>query len=185
MCVAVIWLGGCGTSTSLRTSGQPTPTTTAVPETITLTSSAFMANGAIPPLYTCDGQNISPPLAWDGGPQQTVTFVLIVVDLTGGSFTHWVLFNVPSATQSLPAGIPRDGQLANGARQGTNSLGMLGYYGPCPTGPKGRTDEYHFILYALGAALSLDAGASKEQVLDAAESHMLAKGELVGTYSVR
>ena len=185
MCVAVIWLGGCGPSTSLRTSGQPTLTATAVPETITLTSSAFMPDGAIPQLYTCHGQNISPPLAWHGGPQQTVTYILTMVDLTAASSTHWVLFNLPAGTQSLPAGIPRDGQLANGARQGTNALGMLGYYGPCPAGPQGQTDHYHFTLYALDVALSLAAGASREQVLDAAGSHMLAQGELVGTYSVK
>jgi Raf kinase inhibitor-like YbhB/YbcL family protein len=143
-----------------------------------------MPNQPIPKLYTCDGQNISPPLAWSGAPQQAVTFALIVVDMTGGLFTHWVLFNLPAGTKELSAGIPRDGQLANGALQGTNGLGMLGYYGPCPSGRQGTTDQYHFTVYALDAALQLNAGAGKEKVLAAAGGHMLAQGELVGTYSV-
>jgi len=152
--------------------------------TIALTSSAFRSGEAITSTYTCDGKNTSPPLAWSNAPQQRDTFVLLMEDLSG-DVTHWVLFNVPAATRSLPAGIPAGGQLASGARQGTNDLDKVGYTGPCPLLPKGATDEYLFTIYALDITLNVDAGATEQVVLDAARGHILAQGRLKGTYMLR
>jgi Raf kinase inhibitor-like YbhB/YbcL family protein len=107
------------------------------------------------------------------------------MDDLSGDVTHWVLFNVPAETRNLPAGIPTGGQLASGARQGTNDLGTVGYKGPCPLLPKGATDMYLFTIYALDTMLTVDAGATEQVVLDAARSHVLALGRLTGTYMLR
>jgi Raf kinase inhibitor-like YbhB/YbcL family protein len=103
-------------------------------------------------------------------------------DVTGAGFTHWVIFNIPAGTRALPADVPAGGQLASGARQGTDNAGVVGYYGPCPAVPHGATDDYVFTLYALDVELTLDAGAREEQVLEAARGHILAEGRTDGTY---
>jgi Raf kinase inhibitor-like YbhB/YbcL family protein len=193
ICVAVLSAAACGVSTSSHTAPRPTPsppvlptpTPTAVPMTIVLTSPAFQAGTSIPSQYTCEGANVSPPLAWSGAPQQTVTFVLLMEDVTGATFTHWVLFNLPAATRALPANIPPGGQLTSGARQGTNDAHVVGYYGPCPALPRGKTDDYLFTLYALDVDLPLVAGVREQQVLDAARGHILAQGQLDGTYKLQ
>jgi Raf kinase inhibitor-like YbhB/YbcL family protein len=106
-------------------------------------------------------------------------------DVTGaGDFTHWVLFNVPPDTKSLPANVPHGGQLASGARQGTNDAGLVGYLGPCPALPKGATDYYLFTLYALATTLDVGGGATRQDVLAAASGHLLAVGQLEGSYKL-
>ncbi len=147
-----------------------------------LRSSAFGPGKAIPSRYTCDGSNTSPPLSWRGTPRHTASFTLIVddPDAPSGVFTHWVLFNLPAGAHGLRQGQPRRERLPGGAIQGQNTFGQLGYGGPCP--PPGPAHRYRFSLYALGVALHLEPGASKEQVLRAMRSHLLGKAQLIGRY---
>lgn len=147
-----------------------------------LSSTAFENGRAISSKYTCDGSDISPPLAWSEAPAGTASFTLIMddPDALGGVFTHWIIFNLPPDTQELAEGITKAGELANGARQGKNDFGKTGYNGPCP--PPGKAHHYHLTLYALDTKLELAAGISKKQLLDAMEGHILGQGKLVGTY---
>lgn len=149
---------------------------------LTVSSSAFQEGDVIPTEYTCEGQDVSPPLAWDEPPAGTQSLVLIVDDPDApvGVFTHWVLFNIPSDSRDLPEALPTQAQLPSGAQQGKNDFGRLGYGGPCP--PPGRSHRYRFTVYALDQPLELTAGASKKQVLDAIQGHILAQGQLTGTY---
>lgn len=148
---------------------------------MTLTSSAFKQDGRIPVMYTCDGRDVSPPLSWSGAPSGVKTYALIVDDPDASSlFTHWVIFNIPGDSMGLPENVPKDGTLDNGAVQGKNHFGKIGYGGPCP--PAGKPHRYMFHLYALDTALSLKPGASREDVLSAIKGHVLANGELTGIY---
>jgi Raf kinase inhibitor-like YbhB/YbcL family protein len=147
-----------------------------------LTSPAFTSGGEIPVKYSCDGQSISLPLDWGAGPPGTAAFSLILEDPDAPvkNFTHWVIFNLPPDTTGLPEALPRDGTLASGALQGKNGGGGIGYIGPCP--PKGPAHHYVFNLYALDKSLDLAAGATKDQVRQAMQGHILAETILVGTY---
>lgn len=149
-----------------------------------LTSTAFGQGEPIPRRYTCDGEDISPPLSWSDPPQGTQSFALIADDPDApmGTWVHWVLYNIPADARSLPEAVPSDAELPDGSRNGRNSWRRLGYGGPCP--PSG-THRYFFKLYALDAQLDLKAGASKEQLLRAMEGHALAQAELMGTYTRR
>ena len=144
--------------------------------------SPFAAGGPIPRKYTCDGEDISPPLQWSSAPQDTQSFALIADDPDApiGTWVHWVLYNLPGGTCALPEAILPDANLPDGSRHGKNSWGRLGYGGPCP--PSG-THRYFFKLYALDAVLELPAAASKEELLQAMEGHILAQTELMGLYS--
>ena len=150
--------------------------------TLSLSSIAFQDGEIIPAKYTCEGQDISPPLMWSELPQGTQSLALIVddPDAPGGVFTHWVVFNILPDSRQLPAAIPTQAQLSSGALQGKNDFGRIGYGGPCP--PLGRPHRYRFTLYALDRALGLKAGVSKKQVVDAMQGHILAQGQLTGTY---
>ncbi|MBM4446169.1 MAG: YbhB/YbcL family Raf kinase inhibitor-like protein [Chloroflexi bacterium] len=147
-----------------------------------ITSSAFVAGAKIPVKYTCEGQNVSPPLDWNQVPAGTASFALIVDDPDApfGVFTHWVIFNLPPDTRGLPEAVPKDGKLASGALQGKSGAGKIGYFGPCP--PSGSPHHYRFTLCALDKSLDLAAGASKEQVLQAMQGHILAESQLIGIY---
>lgn len=146
-----------------------------------LKSSAFGNQGTIPAKYTCDGENVSPPLNWSDTPEDAKSFTLICddPDAPAGTWTHWILFNLPATATELPENVPATETLANGAKQGKNDFGKLGYGGPCP--PSG-THQYSFRIYALDTELNLESGASKDQVVSAMESYILAQGELVGKY---
>ena len=148
----------------------------------TITSSAFADGANIPVKYSCDGESISPPLDWGDGPPGTASFALILEDPDAPvkNFTHWVIFNLPPDTPGLPEALPRDGTLASGALQGKNGGGGIGYIGPCP--PKGPAHHYVFNLYALNKPLDLAAGATKDQVRQAMQGHILAESMLVGIY---
>jgi len=150
--------------------------------TLELTSTAFAAGTSIPVKYTCDGENISPPLAWGEPPPQTRSLALIVDDPDApiGVFTHWVIFNIPPHIRSLAEALPAQERLENGAVQGKNGFGKLGYAGPCP--PRGSPHHYRFTIYALDAVLDLKPGASKKDLLKAMEEHILAQGQLIGIY---
>ena len=145
-------------------------------------SPVFQEGDRIPTKYTCQGQDISPPLVWREPPAGTQTFALILddPDAAGGVFTHWILFNIPGNSRELPEALPTQAQLASGALQGKNHFGKIGYGSPYP--PPGRTHRYQFTLYALDSLLDLKAGTSKKEVLDAMQGHVLAQGQLTGTY---
>jgi Raf kinase inhibitor-like YbhB/YbcL family protein len=157
----------------------PTPTDEAV---FDLSSSVFEPGEALHSRYSCDGDNISPPLLWANAPEGTQSYALIMddPDAPGGTFVHWVLFNIPAEADSLGENITHEYVLTNSSRQGVNSWGSLGYGGPCP--PDG-THRYIFTLYAVDTLLDLDPGATKQQLLEAVEGHVLADAELVGTYT--
>jgi Raf kinase inhibitor-like YbhB/YbcL family protein len=147
-----------------------------------ISSTAFKEGDRIPVKYTCDGQDISPPLSWGDPPQLTQAFAIIVddPDAPGGVFTHWVLFNIPATVRQLGEGATSQERLQNGALQGKNDFGRIGYGGPCP--PRGPAHRYRFTLYAMDKPLDLKPSASKKHVLDAIKGHILAQGQLVGTY---
>lgn len=148
-----------------------------------LSSSAFKAHGSIPPVYTCDGQDTSPPLSWSGAPHGTRSFALIVDDPDAPdpaapkrTWVHWVLYNLPAHATALPKG---GTPLPPGTREGRNDWQRLGYGGPCP--PVG-THRYFHKLYALDTILpDLDA-PTKAELEQAMSGHILAKAELIGTY---
>jgi len=149
---------------------------------IKVSSTAFAEGGMIPAKYTCDEEDISPPLAWDSIPEGTKTLALVCDDPDApmGTWVHWVLFNLPVDISELPGNVPPERELESGAKQGTNDFGRIGYGGPCPPG---GTHRYYFKLYALDAVLDLEAGARKPQLLEAMEGHILAEGQLMGRYS--
>lgn len=150
--------------------------------TLNVSTSAFEEGGRIPIKYSCEGKDVSPALQWDEPPMGTQSFALIMddPDAPAGVFTHWVIFNILSNNQQLTEAIPTQAQLPSGALQGKNDFGRIGYGGPCP--PPGPQHRYRFTLYALDKALDVTSGASKKQVLDAMEGHILAQGQLTGTY---
>ena len=154
----------------------------ATTQTLSLTSPAFQGGSAIPRKYTCNGENVSPPLTWDRTPGETRSLALIVddPDAPGKTWVHWVLFNLPPGTARLDEGIPKKDRLPNGAVQGRNDFGDTGYGGPCP--PKG-SHRYFFRLYALDRQLDLTSSATKADALKAMQGHILAQGELMGTYA--
>jgi Raf kinase inhibitor-like YbhB/YbcL family protein len=125
---------------------------------MTLTSAAFEEAEMIPPKYTCDGADISPPLTWGPVPEQTESIALICDDPDApmGTFVHWVLYDVPAETTELPENVPNDTTLPDGAAQGTSDFGRIGYGGPCPPG---GTHRYFFKIYALDKKLGLAPGA--------------------------
>ncbi|MBM3951916.1 MAG: YbhB/YbcL family Raf kinase inhibitor-like protein [Rhodospirillales bacterium] len=152
---------------------------------LVLTSSAFAAGGEIPSRHTCEGEDVSPPLAWSGAPPGTKSFALIVDDPDAPdprapkmTWVHWVLYNLPGATHALPEGATSR-SLPAGTREGLNDWKRTGYGGPCP--PIGRHRYFH-KLYALDAVLP-DLGQPTKATLEKAmKGHVLAHAELVGTY---
>ena len=150
-----------------------------------MSSPAFHEGDRIPAKYTCEGQDISPPIVWDDPPAGTESLTLVLEDpedatAPGGVFTHWVLFNIPSSICEAPENVPPQAKLANGALQGKNDFGNIGYGGPCPdgTGPH----RYRFSLYALNCSLDIKAGVTKKQVLDSMQGHIVARSEFTGVY---
>jgi Raf kinase inhibitor-like YbhB/YbcL family protein len=148
---------------------------------ITVTSAAFGDGDRIPAKFTCDGENVSPPLAWTGVPESSETLTLICddPDSPSGTWVHWVLFNLPATATELAEGVRPEKQLTSGARQGRNDFKKIGYGGPCP---HGGTHRYYFKLYALDTALSLPPGVTKDELLKAMQGHILAEGQLMGKY---
>ncbi|MBM3132886.1 MAG: YbhB/YbcL family Raf kinase inhibitor-like protein [Chloroflexi bacterium] len=148
---------------------------------IAITSPAFLSGEPIPAKYAKGRETLSPPLEWGQPPEGTQSLALICddPDAPGGTWVHWVIYNLPPTTRSLPEGVSRDVDLADGSHNGKNSWGNIGYDGPSPPG---GTHRYYFKLYAIDTMLDLDSGATKKEVLEAIEGHLLARGELMGTY---
>jgi Raf kinase inhibitor-like YbhB/YbcL family protein len=149
---------------------------------IELTSPAFQPGTTIPKPYTGDGADRSPPLRWSEPPTGTKSLALICddPDAPRGTWVHWVLFNLPATARELEEGVPAKDILDNGAKQGKNDFGKISYGGPAP--PRGKPHRYFFKLYALDTPLNLPAGATKAQLEKAMQGHMLAEGQLMGTY---
>jgi Raf kinase inhibitor-like YbhB/YbcL family protein len=149
---------------------------------IVVKSPAFEEDRPIPGRYTGDGDDVSPPLTWSGVPHGARSLVLLCEDPDAprGTWTHWVLFNLPPQTRELNEGVPRQPTLSSGAVQGTNDFGKTGYGGPAP--PPGKPHRYYFKLSALDTELKLPTGARRQDVLAAMEGHVLAEGWLMGTY---
>ena len=146
--------------------------------TFTLTSSAFGPGAAIPREFTCDGANVSPPLAWTGVPAGTAALVLFVDDPDARDFVHWIVLDLPGGDGSLPKGVAAS---APTPRQGTNGFGRVGWGGPCP--PSG-THHYRFTLTALSEKLGLaghPGGSAVREALKAASSKTLGTATLTAT----
>ena len=148
-----------------------------------ITSPEFVDNSHIPAQYTCDGEDISPPLQITGVPAEAETLALVVddPDAPGGVFDHWIVWNIPSTLEKIPQGIPQKEipEQLEGATQGRNDFKQIGYRGPCP--PSGE-HRYRFKLYALDRSLDLSAGSSKEDLEGELREGLLEQSELVGLY---
>ena len=176
---------GCSTGSGSAT--PPGATSVAAPSTqppaqrgaagrITLTSGAFTAGSPIPAQYTCDGSDRSPELRWSGAPSGTRSFALVVhdPDAPGGDYTHWLLYDVPSAATEIREG-------GSAGTPGANDFGKNGYGGPCP--PPGSSHHYIFEVYALDCdRIGLPPGARRSDVEAAMRGHILAEGQLQGNY---
>ena len=169
--------------------GRPTAAIDTEPRssamTLKVTSSAFQQGGSIPAKYTCEGQDVSPPLAWTGAPGNIKSYALIVDDPDAPDpakpqrvYVHWVLYNIPATSTSLPENASKSG-LPKGAVQGKNDWGKPEYGGPCP--PIGR-HRYFFKLYALDTTLTGLSSPAKPDLEKAMKGHVLDSGELMGTY---
>lgn len=153
------------------------------PAGLSVSSAAFPDGGMIPRAYTCDGEDISPPLEIGQVPPGAKSLALIKddPDAPDGTWVHWVMYNIPPDTRKIPEQAPRKAKLPNGAFHGKNSWGgrKLGYGGPCP--PSG-THRYFFKVYALDTVLNLRPGATKDELLSEMKGHILGEGQLMGRY---
>ena len=152
---------------------------------MTITSSAFAHNGAMPKQYTCEGKDVSPPLTWSGIPGKAKSLALIVDDPDAPdpaapkmTWVHWVLYNIPPGATGLPQGV-KQADLPKGTREGLNDWKRTGYGGPCP--PIGRHRYFH-KLYALDTLLPDLGKVTKQELEKAMKGHILASAELIGTY---
>ena len=167
---------------AMHVATAPAAESTGERKTMTVASPAFSDGEAIPREFTCDGTNVSPALTWSSVPAGTQSFALICddPDAPGGTWVHWVYYDIPATRTELPKGVSADTHPDTGGIQGTNDFRRPGYGGPCPPGGSHR---YYFKLYALDAVLDLSPGATKRQLLQAMNGHILARGEMMGTYS--
>ena len=154
-------------------------------DSLTITSTAFQASQEIPVKHTCQGDDLSPALSWSGMPTGTRSLVLVVEDPDAPDpakpqrvWDHWILYNLPSTSTGLPAGVSPD-KLPPGTLSGVTSAGKKPYHGPCP--PVGR-HRYFFKLYAIDLILPDLKSPEKKKLLEATRGHALAQAELIGTY---
>lgn len=147
-----------------------------------LTSTAFADGNPIPTEYTCQGRDISPPLRWTGVPSNARSLALIVddPDAPAGTWVHWVLYNLPPNVTELRGNASRNISSLGKAAQGLNDFGRTGYGGPCP--PPGKAHRYFFKLYALDSEFTLKSDPAKKDLEQAMQGHVLADGQLMGTY---
>src|SRR5581483_11350196 len=174
----IFFTGGC--MKAQQTNGNSDTLTMA--STMTVRSTAFQNDSAIPQRYTCQGEYISPALAWSDAPKGTKSFALVVEDpdAPSGTFIHWVIYNIPGSQHTLQENIDRRDPLPNGARQGTNSAKQVGYMGPCP--PAGNAHRYYFKLFALDSDINIPGTVTRDALMSAIEHNILAEGALMGTY---
>jgi Raf kinase inhibitor-like YbhB/YbcL family protein len=153
---------------------------------IEIASPAFSDNSPLPDVFAATGENISPPLTWEKGPKGTKSYVVIMEDPDvqhDPPFVHWLIYNIPANTHSLEKGIPAVAQPAKpeGSLQGVNDRGNIGYFGPKPP-PEDPPHQYHFQVFALNKTLDISFGASRDELLQAMEGHVLASGDITATY---
>ncbi|MGH2684488.1 MAG: YbhB/YbcL family Raf kinase inhibitor-like protein [Actinomycetota bacterium] len=189
--VVVLLVAACSTDEG-RALRAPPPGVTAPPRTVQATvpepspsdaafvvsSDAFVADGVIPDRYTCEGDDVSPPLSWSGFPPGPVEFAIMVTDPDAGEFLHWAVWGIPSDVTSLAEG---DAGLPAGAKQAVNDFGEVGWSGPCP--PPGQAHRYVFQVHAMEAPLPLADGADARDFRAALAS--FAHGTLTGTFTAR
>jgi Raf kinase inhibitor-like YbhB/YbcL family protein len=177
LCVA----GGC-TGTEEKPAKKEEGKNKRAMVTIQVTSPVLKEGETIPAKYTCEGDDLSPPLGWSQVPEGTKSLALICEDPDAprGMWVHWVVYGLPPDSTSLPEAVPPDSVLASHAKQGENSWGRIGYGGPCP--PPGPAHRYFFKLYALDTELTLQPGATRKDLLKAMEGHIVAEGQLMGRY---
>jgi len=146
-------------------------------QTLNIYCEAFSYGGQIPKKYTCDGENVPPPITWGNVPQGIKSFVIIMYDpdAPGGTFIHWILFNIPPTVTSIS-----EENADKVGVKGRNDFGRLGYGGPCP--PPGSTHRYFIIVFALDTQLNLKEGVKLSAVLEAMKGHVIAYGEYMGKY---
>lgn len=152
------------------------PSAARAPATLAVSSSAFAANQPIPPEFTCDGSQRSPPLSWSEVPADTKTVVLLVddPDSLSGKFTHWLVTGIPPATRALPAG----GPLPAGAVAAKNGNGEIGYTGPCPF-----SGRHRYVFWVMALDTSIKSPHNQDELYAAIRGHVLALGQLGATYS--
>ncbi len=147
-----------------------------------ITSDAFKYGDFIPVKYTCEGSDISPPLKWENIPKGVKSFVLIMEDPDAptGTFTHWVVYDIPRNVNALPENFPKKPEV-EGVKQGINDFGKVGYGGPCP--PPGKPHRYFFKLFAIDVkSLNIPPKATKKDVLKALNGHIIGTTQLMGLY---
>jgi Raf kinase inhibitor-like YbhB/YbcL family protein len=184
LCIFIV-SGGCTSITpispqspaSLTTTGSPHPTLTPS-SALTIRVASLSMGSVLPDIYTCKGSGISPEVSWDGIPPGTKSLVLILddPDAPNGSFTHWIVFNIPPETGELAQSQPNAKVLAIGAQQGDTSTGSRGYYPPCP--PIGATHHYVFRLYAVDMDITQPT-ADRSSIEWALNGHTLANTKFV------
>ena len=160
-----------------RGGGPPVPDRPPRAAELQLKSSALRAGQPIPPRFTADGRDLSPPLEWSSPPAGTLSLALLCddPDAPRGDWVHWVLYNLPPDLREL-----KEGKVPDAAVAGSNDFGKLGYNGPSP--PPGKAHRYVFHLFALDIPLKLSSGASKSELLRAIEGHVVGQGELTAPY---
>ena len=172
-CLGLALPSGCGSDGDET---DTTPRQTGI--SLGLRSPAFAEGGRIPARFTCDGENVSPPLTWNRVPIEARSLAVVMQDpdAPGGAFTHWTLWDLSRRSVGLNADrVPDD------ALEGRNGFGTTGYSGPCPP-EDDPAHRYLFRLYALNADLDLPAGASPGTVMEAITRHSIASGTATGTY---
>ena len=182
---AVGALPGCSLIGRSATNDEPDRTETTTMPDLEFRPTAFDEGETIPEVYTCDSEDISPPLAIEGLGEEAERLAVIVddPDPPGGTFTHWLLWNVPADVEEIPEDVPTTETVEelDGARQGTNDFGEVGYRGPCP--PEGDDPHaYRFRLYALSESIRVGAGAKREETLEAIRDVQLATVEFTAAY---
>lgn len=184
-CIATSSVIAAGTTAT--SDPQPAVAVLRASKTLTVTSVSFHNNGTLPDMYTQNGYNWSPSLSWTAGPSGTKSYVVLVED-TGvrraEPIVHWVMYDIPADTTTLPERLGRKAKLISpmGALQGKNIAQKIGYIGPKP--PAGETHPYHFEVFALDQALKLNPDtADRDAVVTAMKGHVLASGEIIATYA--
>lgn len=160
----------------------PAPATHGTEGAMQVNSKVISPGGEFPKRETCDGEDRSPQLSWSVAPASVKSFALVLddPDAPGGTFTHWLLWDIPGGARELPENLPKSPQIAGGGTQGRNDFGKIGYGGPCP--PPGKPHRYFFRLYALDSVLGLKPGAARRELERAMQGHVVARGELMGRY---
>jgi Raf kinase inhibitor-like YbhB/YbcL family protein len=152
---------------------------------LVVSSSVVSSGTELDDKFTQNGDNMSPAISWSKGPLGTQTFAVLVEDAgvnRHDPIVHWIIYNIPSSSPSLPQNVPTDATLENGAMQGKNVRGAVGYIGPKP--PAGQTHPYHFQVFAINGKLNVDpATADRATVLAAMKNRVLAQGDLVVNYT--